>query len=102
MWQLSFVGFFDVFRIAKSNKVILLQNVIDCYYKVRQLLQSVADFITKCIRDLKSDSYYKPRRNNRQSMSKIFLLFLIHFFVTEWIIGFGFVISGLSQPKRFS
>ena len=67
MWQLNFVGFFDIFLIAKSNKDILLQNVTGCYYKVRQviqsltdcyykvpqILQSVTDFITKCVR------YYK-------------------------------------------
>ena len=67
MWQLNFVGFFDIFRIAKSNKVILLQSVTgcyykvhqvlqsvtDCYYRVRQVLQSVTDFITNCVR------YYK-------------------------------------------
>ena len=57
---------FDIFRIAKCNKVTLLQSstcyykvrqvlqsVTDCYYKVRQVLQSVTDFITKCVR------YYK-------------------------------------------
>ena len=32
---------FDIFRIAKCNKVILLQSVTGCYYKVRQVLQSV-------------------------------------------------------------
>ena len=67
MWQLNFEGFFDIFRIAKSNKEILLQSVTgcyyklrqllqsvtDCYYKVRQVLQSVTDFIAKSIR------YYK-------------------------------------------
>ena len=35
--------------------IILLQSVTDCYYKVRQVLQSVTDFITKCVR------YYKVR-----------------------------------------
>ena len=38
--------FFDIFRIAKCGKVILLQIVTDCYYKVRQVLQSVT-VITK-------------------------------------------------------
>ena len=41
MWQLSFVAFFDIFHIAKSNKVILLQSATGCYYKVRQVLQIV-------------------------------------------------------------
>ena len=31
----------------------VLQSVTDCYYKARQLLKSVTDFITKCVR------YYK-------------------------------------------
>ena len=67
MWQLYFLVFFDMFPIAKSNKVVSLQSVIGCYYnmrqvlqsltdcydKVRQVLQSVADVITKCTR------YYK-------------------------------------------
>ena len=47
---------FDIFRIAKCGKVILLQSVTDCYYKVCQVLQSVRDFITKCVR------YYKVRQ----------------------------------------
>ena len=65
--KLNFVCFFDIFRITKCTKVILIQSVIgcyykvrqalqsvtDCYYKVRQVLQSVTDFITKCVR------YYK-------------------------------------------
>ena len=46
MWQLNFVCFFDIFRTAKCNKIILLQSVIGCYYKVRQVLQSVT-VITK-------------------------------------------------------
>ena len=33
--------FFDIFRITKYTKVIVLQSVTDCYYKVRQ--QSVTD-----------------------------------------------------------
>ena len=64
MWQLGFIGVFDIFLIAKSNKVILLQSVTNCYYKVRQVLQSViyiflqsASGITKC------GSHYKVRRN---------------------------------------
>ena len=46
MWQCNFAGFFDIFRLTKCDKVILLQSVTDCYYKVRQLLQSVT-VITK-------------------------------------------------------
>ena len=46
----QFRRLFDIFRIAKSNKVILLQNVIGCYYKVRQVLQSA------------TDCYYKVRQ----------------------------------------
>ena len=77
MWQVNFLGFRDIFCITKSNKVILLQNVTGCYYKVSQVLERVTDCyykvrqvyemwqtllqsasgITKC------DNYYKVRRN---------------------------------------
>ena len=50
---IQFRRLFDIFRNTKCDIVILLQNVTDCYYKVRQVLQSVTDFITKCVR------YYK-------------------------------------------
>ena len=43
MCEFSFAGFFDIFRITKCGKVILLQNVTNCYYKVGQVLQSVTD-----------------------------------------------------------
>ena len=46
VWQFNFAGVFDIFRIKKCVKVILLQSVADCYYKVRQVLQS-ATVITK-------------------------------------------------------
>ena len=59
MWQFNFAGFFDIFRITKCGKVILLQSVRlllksasyirNCdrlYYKVRQVLQGVT-VITK-------------------------------------------------------
>ena len=39
------------------GKVILLQSVADCYYKVRLLLQSMTDFITKRVSITKCDSY---------------------------------------------
>ena len=32
--------FFDIFRITKCAKLILLQSVTSCYYKERQVLQS--------------------------------------------------------------
>ena len=51
--QLNFVGFFDLFRIA---------SVTVCYYKVRQVLQSVTDFLQSA-NIVKCDSYYKVRRN---------------------------------------
>ena len=50
MWQFNFAGFFDIFRITKCAKVILLQSATDCYCKVRQVLQSV------------TDCYYKGRQ----------------------------------------
>ena len=43
VWQFNF---FDIFRIKKCGEVILLQSVTDCYYKIRQVLQSVT-VITK-------------------------------------------------------
>lgn len=46
LWQVNFVDVFVIFCITKYNKVILLQAVTDCYYKVRHVLQSVA-VITK-------------------------------------------------------
>ena len=49
----QFRRLFDIFRITKCGKVILLQSMTDCYYKVRQVLQSATDFIIKCVR------YYK-------------------------------------------
>ena len=72
-----FSGFFDIFHITKCGKVILLQDVTDCYYKVRlvfqsvtdcyykvrQVLQSVTDFIANASGITKCDSYYKVRRN---------------------------------------
>ena len=39
MWQLDFVGFFDIFRIKKYDKGVLLQSVTGCYFKVGQVLQ---------------------------------------------------------------
>ena len=47
---------FDIFRIKKRRKVVLLQSVSDIKKCDRLLLQS-ASGITKC------DSYYKVRRN---------------------------------------
>ena len=44
---LQSVTYIDIFRITKCSKVILLESVTDCYYKMRQVLQSVTDFITK-------------------------------------------------------
>ena len=52
-WQFIFAGFLTYLGITKCVKVILLQSTTDCYYKMCQVLQSVTDFITKCIR------YYK-------------------------------------------
>ena len=56
----QFRRLFDIFLIAKSNKVILLQSVTGCYYKVvllsiiiTKVLLSVRDFTVKCVR------YYK-------------------------------------------
>ena len=46
MWQFNFAGFFDISRITKCGKIILLQSVTDCYYKVRHLLQRMT-VITK-------------------------------------------------------
>ena len=32
---MQFRRLFDIFRITKCGKVILLQSMTDCYYKVR-------------------------------------------------------------------
>ena len=62
MWQLSFVGFFSIFRITKCEKAILLfdrlflesaSGIIEC---ARLLLQSGSG-ITKCDRGLGLFSY---------------------------------------------
>ena len=37
---IQFRRLFYIFRITKCGKAILLQSVTDCYYKVRQVLQS--------------------------------------------------------------
>ena len=47
---IQFRRLFDIFRIKKCSKVILLQSVTDYYYKVHQILQRVTDFIRKCVR----------------------------------------------------
>ena len=64
MIQLNFVGFLDIFRIAKSNKLILLHSVTGCSYKERQVLQSVTDCYYKVRQVLQSvtDCYYKVRQ----------------------------------------
>ena len=54
MWQCNFAGFFDIFRITKCGKVILLQSVTDCYYKVRKVLQNVTDCYYKVRQALQS------------------------------------------------
>ena len=36
--QLNFIGVFEIYRIARWNKVILLQSMTVCFYKVRQVL----------------------------------------------------------------
>ena len=46
VWQFNFTGFFDIIRITKCGKVILLQRVTGCYYKLGQVLQNVS-VITK-------------------------------------------------------
>ena len=49
----QFRRLFDKFCLIKCDRTILLQSVAGSNYKVRQVLQSVTDFITKCLR------YYK-------------------------------------------
>ena len=45
---------FDIFRIKKRRKVVLLQSVTDCYYKVCQILKSVTDSYCKVRQVLQS------------------------------------------------
>ena len=54
VWQFNFACFFDIFRITNCGKVILLQSVTDCYYKVRLVLQSVRDCYYKVRQVLQS------------------------------------------------
>ena len=54
VWQFNFAGFFDIFRITKCGKVIVLQSGTDCYYKVHQVLQSVTDCYYKVCQVLQS------------------------------------------------
>ena len=42
------IQFRRLFLYISYYKVILLQSVTDSYYKLRPLLQSLIDFITKC------------------------------------------------------
>ena len=42
----------------------VLQSVTNCYCKVRQVLESVTDFITSASGITKCDIYYKVRLNN--------------------------------------
>ena len=57
----QFCRLFDIFPIAKHNKVTLLQSVTDCYYKLRRVLQSVIDCCYKVRQVLQgaTDCYYK-------------------------------------------
>ena len=50
-------AFFDIFHITKCGKVILLQNVTDCYYKMRQALQSMTECNYKVHQVLQSLTY---------------------------------------------
>ena len=54
------------YKVRQSD---LSQSMTDCYYKVRQVLQSMADFITNCVRYYKCDSYYKVRRNTCRTLN---------------------------------
>ena len=47
------------YKVRQSNFITKCET--DCYYKVRQVLQKVTDFITKCVR------YYKARQLLLQS-----------------------------------
>ena len=61
---IQFGCFFCIFCITKCDKVILLQSMTDCYYKVRHVLQSVTDCYYKVHQVLQSvtDCYYKVRQ----------------------------------------
>ena len=50
----QFCTFFEIFHIAKSSKVILLQSVTSCYYKLFQVLQNVTDSYYKVCQVLQS------------------------------------------------
>ena len=75
----QFRRLFDIFRITKCDKVILLQSMTGCYYKVRQVLQGV------------TDCYYKMRQV-LQSVTVI-----TKWDVTVWIIKPGRLAKLLSR-----
>ena len=50
----QFRKLFNIFRTAKSNNAILLQNVTGCCFKVRQILQSATDCYYKLHQELQS------------------------------------------------
>ena len=62
---------------TKRGKVILLQSVRDCYYKVHQVLQSVTDCYYKCVK------YYK----------------VWHLLQSDWDIKFALQFSRVSYIK---
>ena len=48
--------FFDIFHTTKCRKVIKIRSVTGCSYEALQILQSVTNYVTKCVK------YYKVRQ----------------------------------------
>lgn len=51
--------------VIKQHGQSLLQSTIEVCYKVRQVLKSMTDFITKC------GGYYKVRRNSGINLDRL-------------------------------
>ena len=47
---------FDIFHTTKCRKVIKIRSVTGCSYEALQILQSVTNYVTKCVK------YYKVRQ----------------------------------------
>ena len=64
----------------KLRQLSLLQSAMDCYYNLRQVLQSAMDLLQISTGITKCDDYYKLRqynlqlyRTNEEDLSKIYL-----------------------------
>ena len=93
VWQCSFAGVFDIFRIRNCGKVILLQSVAECYYKVRQVLQSMTvitkwDVTRGTHKYLKSENVcniWRAKSYSHSIFSDVFYLVSGKFSLEDWL-----------------